>query len=59
MTPMSTKARTLRHGHCAGAIDFIFKLLVLNNYGGMREGLHGGSELVRLQRLVSVSFHTQ
>ena len=39
----------------AGAFDFVSKLLVLNNCGGMREGLHGGSELVRLQRLVNVS----
>lgn len=41
----------------AGAIDFVFKLLVLNNFGGMREGLHGGSELVRLQQMVHVSLH--
>lgn len=39
----------------AGAFDFVSKLLVLNNYGGVREGLHGGSELVRLQSLVNVS----
>lgn len=45
----------LKQMHDTGAIDFVFKLLVLNNYGGMREGLHGGSELVRLQRLVNVS----
>lgn len=26
------------------------KLLVLNDYNGLRDGLHGGSELVQLQQ---------
>ena len=38
----------------AGAIIFVYKLLVMNNYNGLRNGLHGGSELVLLNRLVSV-----
>ena len=38
----------------AGAIIFVYKLLVMNNYTGLRNGLHGGSELVLLNRLVSV-----
>lgn len=35
----------------------MYKLLVMNNYTGLRDGLHGGSELVLLQRMVSVSLH--
>ena len=38
----------------AGAIIFVYKLLVMNNYTGLRSGLHGGSELVLLNRLVTV-----
>lgn len=38
----------------AGAIIFVCKLLVMNNYTGLRNGLHGGSQLVLLNRLVSV-----
>ena len=39
----------------AGAIIFVYKLLVMNDFTGLREGLHGGSELVQLNRMVSVS----
>ena len=39
---------------CAGALIFVYKLLVMNNYTGLRNGLHGGSELVLLNRLASV-----
>ena len=39
----------------AGAIIFVYKLLVMNDFNGLREGLHGGSELVQLNGLVSVS----
>ena len=39
----------------AGAIIFVYKLLIMNDYTGLREGLHGGSELVQLNRLVTVS----
>lgn len=38
----------------AGALIFVYKLLVMNNYTGLRNGLHGGSELVLLNRLESV-----
>ena len=38
----------------AGALIFVYKLLVMNNYTGLRNGLHGGSELVLLNRLASV-----
>jgi len=37
----------------------VYKLLVMNDYNGLREGLHGGSELVQLNGLVTVSLlHT-
>ncbi len=37
----------------------MYKLLVMNDYNGLREGLHGGSELVQLNGLVTVStLHT-
>ena len=39
----------------AGAIIFVYKLLIMNNYNGLREGLHGGSELVQLNGMVTVS----
>ena len=39
----------------AGAIIFVYKLLIMNDYNGLRAGLHGGSELVQLNRLVTVS----
>lgn len=33
----------------------MYKLLIMNDYNGLRAGLHGGSELVQLNRLVTVS----
>lgn len=33
----------------------MYKLLVMNDFTGLREGLHGGSELVQLNGMVSVS----
>ena len=33
----------------------MYKLLVMNDYTGLRDGLHGGSELVLLQWMVLVS----
>ncbi|KAL0029268.1 hypothetical protein WJX79_006326 [Trebouxia sp. C0005] len=39
-----------------GAIIFVYKLLVMNDYNGLREGLHGGSELVQLNGLVTDSY---
>ncbi|KAL3162410.1 hypothetical protein ABBQ32_010081 [Trebouxia sp. C0010 RCD-2024] len=40
----------------SGALIFVYKLLVMNNYTGLRNGLHGGSELVLLNRLESDSY---
>ncbi|KAL0039208.1 hypothetical protein WJX77_011442 [Trebouxia sp. C0004] len=39
-----------------GAIIFVYKLLVMNDYNGLREGLHGGSEMVQLNGLVTDSY---
>ncbi|KAL0047060.1 hypothetical protein WJX82_005420 [Trebouxia sp. C0006] len=39
-----------------GAIIFVYKLLIMNDYNGLSEGLHGGSELVQLNGLVTDSY---
>ncbi len=39
----------------AGAIIFVYKLLIMNDFNGLREGLHGGSELLQLNGLVTVN----
>ena len=52
---LHVESSSLSAAAAAGAIIFVYKLLVMNNYTGLRDGLHGGSELVQLQHMVSVS----